>query len=209
MKHPYCIGLTGGLAAGKSEVAGRFSELGVVVVDTDRIARALTRAGGPAIAPLVRAFGVSVLAGDGSLDRRGMRARVFADPEVRRRLERILHPMIRIEAQRQVEEARSDYVVLVVPLLLESGGVYRDLVDRVLVVDCDEQTQLARAIARDRMDEDQARAMLAAQVSRAERLAAADDVIVNEGGRDVLRNRVDALHVRYLEKAKNRGQALP
>jgi dephospho-CoA kinase len=208
LNRPFCVGLTGGIAAGKTEVADRFAERGVVVVDTDRIARDLTRADGQAIAPLVRAFGRSVLASDGGLDRRSMRARAFVDPQIRRQLEAILHPLIRIEAQRRVEGARSPYVVVVVPLLLETGA-YRDLVDRVLVVDCDEQTQLARAMARDGMDDGQARAILASQASRAERLAAADDVIQNLGGLDGLAGQLDALHARYLDEAKNRGQALP
>lgn len=202
MTRPFCVGLTGGIASGKSLAASRFAELGAEVVDTDRIARRLTAPGGAALPAIETAFGSSAVNPDGGLDRAGMRRRAFSDPQARRRLEAILHPLILAEARRETEASQASYVLLVVPLLVETGTAYRDLVDRILVVDCDEAEQLRRLTARDGLDADSARAMLAAQAARTERLRQADDVLDNRGTADDLLRQVAALHARYLELAK-------
>jgi dephospho-CoA kinase len=189
------IGLTGGIASGKSAVADLFAARGVPVLDTDQIARDVVAPGTPGLAEVVAAFGPGVLAADGRLDRRALRERVFADPADRRRLEAILHPRIRAELERRSAQAGGPYQILVIPLLVEGGGQIR--VDRVLVVDCPEDLQLARLVARDGVTESSARAILAAQASRAERLAAADDVIENDGPREALETAVADLDARY------------
>jgi len=197
------IGLTGGIASGKSVVAGLFAARGVPVIDTDRIAREVVEPGEPALARVVEAFGKGVLDEAGRLDRRALRQRVFADPEDRRRLEGILHPAIMAELERQSAAAGGDYQVLVIPLLVEGGR--SEAVDRVLVVDCPVETQLARLRARDDETEAGARAIVAAQVSREQRLAAADDVIVNDGSLEALENRVAELDAAYRERAVRRA----
>lgn len=197
----YCIGLTGGIGSGKTSAAEEFAQLGAGVVDTDAIAHELTRPGGAAMPALREEFGAAYVAADGSLDRARMRALVFGDRDARRRLEAVLHPFIRRETMARAAAAQAPYVLLVVPLLLETGA-YRDRVQRVLVVDCSEATQIARTTARSGLSENEVRAIMAAQLSRAERVARADDVIVNEGGRDALREQVRDLHRRYLELAE-------
>lgn len=198
---PYCVGLTGGVGAGKSTVADLFAVHGAAIVDTDAIARELTSAGGRAMPDIGSTFGAGYVNTDGSLNRSAMRALVFSDTEARRRLEQILHPLIKAEAMRCLSRARAPYVVLVVPLLLEHWGDYRGLVDRVLVVDCDVARQLQRISARPGMDDGQAKAILAAQSGREARLAMADDVIDNRGDRAALSEQVAALHGRYLTMA--------
>lgn len=197
---PYVVGLTGGIGSGKSAAADEFARLGATLVDTDAIAHQLTRPAGGAMAQIRALFGDSAVAADGSMDRRSVRQLVFADPAARARLEGVLHPMIREESRRQVEVSRGAYVVLVVPLLIESPG-YRDRVQRVLVVDCDEATQLARVTARSGLAPDEVRRIIAAQIARADRLAAADDVIDNSGTLAALQQQVVALHARYLDLA--------
>ncbi len=192
------VGLTGGIGSGKSAAANEFARLGATIVDTDVIAHELTRAGGRAIAGVKRIFGEEALEPSGAMDRDSMRARVFADPAARKSLEALLHPMIREESRRRIEAAPGPYVVHVVPLLIESPD-YRMRVDRVLVVDCPEDVQLARVQARSAMPEAQARAIIASQTSRADRLAAADDVIDNSGSLDGLHRQVAALHRTYLD----------
>lgn len=199
---PLRIGLTGGIASGKSTVADMFADLGVPVIDTDIIAREVVRPGEPALAEIREAFGAGVIAADGTLNRPAMRAIVFGDDAARRRLESILHPRIGRATREQAEAAGGDYQVIVVPLLVESS--LREFVDRVLVVDCDEETQVARLLARDAESADQARRMLAAQSRRAERLAIADDVVGNDGSLDDTREQVLALHRRYLHEAATR-----
>jgi dephospho-CoA kinase len=194
------VGLTGGIGSGKSVAADLFAGLGAAVVDTDAIAHELTAPGGAAIAPIRAAFGDAVIDARGALDRAAMRRQVFADAQAKARLEAILHPMIRDEAERRSAEACAPYVVLVVPLLVESGG-YRSRVQRVAVVDCPEETQVARVMARSGLSAGEARAIMAAQIGRAGRLAAADDVIDNGGDLAALRPQVEALHRRYLEMA--------
>jgi len=199
---PLRVGLTGGIASGKSTVADMFAELGVPVIDTDIIAREVVRPGQPALAQIREAFGPGVIAGDGTLDRPAMRSIVFGDDAARRRLEAILHPRIGRATREQADAAGGAYQVIVVPLLVESS--LREFVDRVLVVDCDETTQVARLLARDAESEDQARRMLAAQSTRAERLAIADDVVTNGGTLDDTREQVLVLHQRYLHEAAAR-----
>jgi dephospho-CoA kinase len=195
------VGLTGGIGSGKSAAADEFAAQGAVVVDTDAIARELTEKGGAAVAEIERLFGSTFLDQSGAMDRKKMRDHVFADPAAKRALEALLHPMIREESARRIAAAGGPYVILVVPLLVESPD-YRRRVDRVLVVDCPEETQLARVRARSALSEDEVRAIMRTQVSRAERLAAAHDVIDNRGSRDALRKQVAALHQKYLQFAR-------
>ena len=201
---PYIVGLTGGIGSGKSAAADRFVELGASLVDTDAIAHALTAPQGAAM-PAIRAqFGADVIAEDGSLNRAAMRTRVFADIAVRHQLEAILHPLIGAESARQRLVAQGLYVILAVPLLIESGD-YRARCDRVCVVDVPPETQIERVRARSALDEAQIRAIMAAQASREQRLAAADDVIDNSGNFAQLREQVDALHLRYSALAAQRA----
>ncbi|QID18861.1 dephospho-CoA kinase [Nitrogeniibacter mangrovi] len=196
----WVVGLTGGIGSGKSAAAARFGERGAAIVDTDVIAHALTGPGGAAMAAIREAFGEAVIDADGGLDRRAMRDRVFDAPAERARLEAILHPMIRAESDRQCRAAQAPYVVLVVPLLVESGR-YRERCDRIVVVDCPEAVQRARVMARSGLPEAQVRAIMAAQAGREARLAVADDVIDNSGDLTVLERQVDTLHQRYLQLA--------
>ena len=199
MAAPLRIGLTGGIASGKSAVASAFARRGVPIVDSDRLAREVVEPGRPALAAVLREFGPEMLGRDGRLDRRRLRAVVFADEGRRRRLEAILHPAIRAASAAEVASLAAPYVVIAIPLLVETGE--RSAVDRVLVVDCPPETQLARLLARDRETPDGARAILAAQASRAARLAAADDVVANTGSLADLDAAVSALHERYLALA--------
>jgi dephospho-CoA kinase len=200
---PFCVALTGGIGSGKSLAADFFTARGAVLVDTDRIAHALTASGGAALPELIAAFGSDCISNAGALDRAWMAAKVFEDKDARLRLEAILHPMIRTQAGRQVMEVSAPYVILAVPLLVE-GGAYADLADRVLVIDCPESVQFDRVMRRQGMTEARARAIMAAQASRASRLAIADDVIVNDTSVSALESGVDRLHTRYLELASHR-----
>ena len=193
------VGLTGGIASGKSLVAGMFAELGVPVIDTDAVARELVRPGQPALDEIITAFGREVLAPDGSLNRSALRERVFQDAGERSRLEAILHPRIRIRSLDLSAAAGGPYQVLVVPLLVESG--FSELVDRVLVVDCPEALQRERLLTRDAGSPTLADRMIAAQLRREQRLAAADDVIDNSGDMDATRRQVASLHEKYLALA--------
>lgn len=196
----YCVGVTGGIGSGKSSAAALFAERGAGIVDTDEIAHELTRSGGRAMAAIIKAFGPGIAAADGSLDRNAMRQRVFADPVQRKVLEGILHPLIRAEARDRVNCSAAPYVMLVVPLLLESSG-YPDLVQRVLVIDCEESLQISRTMQRSALTEEAVRAIMAAQLPRQQRLARADDVLLNNGDLSQLRSQVDRLHDRYLALA--------
>jgi dephospho-CoA kinase len=195
------VGLTGGIGSGKSAAADEFARLGACVVDTDEIARELTGPGGGAMPHLKSLFGDAFVSGSGAMDRAAMRRHVFADPAAKQALERLLHPMIRAESQRRIAAAKAPYVVHVVPLLVESPD-YRSRVDRVLVVDVAEDVQIARVSARSGLSVDEVRAIMAAQATRAARLAAADDVIDNSGSLEALRGQVRALHAKYLALAK-------
>ncbi len=194
----FVVGLTGGIGSGKSAAAAEFERLGAAVVDTDAIAHELTAAGGAAMGEIRKVFGTEVLAASGALDRDQMRARVFADPAAKKALEALLHPMIREESRRRIAGARAPYVIHVVPLLVESPD-YRSRVDRVLVIDAPEELQVERVRSRSGLSEAQVRAILAAQATRAQRLAAADDLIENRGTIEALREQVAALHRKYLE----------
>ena len=192
------IGLTGGIGSGKSTVADLFSHLGVTVVDTDRIAHELTGAEGAAMPEIIAAFGKDIALPQGALDRAAMRQRVFTDASAKTRLEAILHPKIRQESRQRCQAATLVYVLLAVPLLVETG-VWRQEVRRVLVVDCDEATQIARVKARSALSAAEVLAIMATQATRSERLAVADDVILNNGTPEALEPQVQALHLRYLE----------
>ena len=204
---PFVVVLTGGIGSGKTAVSDMLQQLGAGIVDTDVIARELTAAGGGAMPEIAARFGREVLAPDGSLDRAKMRDRAFADPQVKRDLEAILHPIIRSRAAELVGSMTTPYVVLVVPLLVESGA-YRDISDRVLVVDCPESTQIARTMARSRLARADAERIVAAQATRAARVAIADDVISNDGELDALAAATKQLHQRYLARAQTKRSSV-
>jgi dephospho-CoA kinase len=194
------VGLTGGIGSGKTLVAERLQRLGAAVVDTDEISRQLTGAGGAAIPALTEAFGSRVLTREGALDREGMRALAFSDAAARARLEAILHPAIRAEADRALARASGAYALLVVPLLFETRA-YLGRVDRTLVVDCAEEVQVHRVTHRSGLDEAQVRSIMAAQWPRWRRLQVADDVIWNGGDRDALERQCEMRHRAYCERA--------
>jgi dephospho-CoA kinase len=206
-KTPLRIGLTGGIASGKSMVADFFSALGAPVIDTDVIARQVVEPGAVALAEIRESFGDTIIKDDGSLDRQAMRKIVFADPDKRRRLEAILHPRIREATMLQVAGVTEPYMLIVVPLLVESPML--GLMDRVLVVDCSEATQLERLLARDSENEATARSIIAAQASREERLAKADDVVINDGDPDKAHKQVLKLHQSYLSLAAGKIARTP
>jgi dephospho-CoA kinase len=191
------VGLTGGIASGKSAVAEAFAKLGATVIDTDLIAREVVAVGEPGLDAVRKLFGPDVLTAEGELNRRALRESVFADPVKRRQLEEILHPLIHERTLLALAQVTGPYVIVVVPLLVETS--FGALVDRVLVVDVPVETQLARLMRRDGLARDAAAAMINAQVDRARRLAAADDVIDNSGGPEATRQQVARLHQRYLE----------
>src|SRR5690606_24503159 len=193
---PRVLGLTGGIGSGKSAVAEAFGELGVHWVDADHAARWVVEPGRPALAQIVRHFGEGVLAADGSLDRAALRGLIFQDPEQRKWLEQLLHPLIRQEVAEYLAKAQSAYAIMVSPLLIESGQ-YRQT-DRVLVVDVPEALQLQRAARRDQASEEQIRAIVNAQASREERLRHADDVLLNDRDLGWLKAEVERLHNFYL-----------
>lgn len=194
------VGLTGGIGSGKSAAADEFARLGATIVDTDAIARELTEAGGAALPHIQSQFGNAFINAHGAMDRAAMRSRVFSDPAAKQALERLLHPMIRAEAERRIAAAAGPYVVYVVPLLIETGG-QRDRVQRVLVVDAPEALQLERVRARSGLSDEEIGSIIAQQASRASRLAAANDVIDNAGTLDALRKQVAALDARYRKMA--------
>jgi dephospho-CoA kinase len=201
MSRPLRIGLTGGIASGKSTVTQRFAELGVPVIDADVAARKVVEPGQPGLSQVVQRFGAGVLAADGRLDRRALRNLIFKDSSLRQALDVILHPLIRADMELEAARAKAPYVVMAIPLLVE-GGTARQRVDRVLVVDADETLQIQRLQARDGSSEDQARAILASQASRATRLGQADDVLLNTGTVAELRQAVDRMHEQYLQLAQ-------
>lgn len=205
----FSVGLTGGVGSGKSTIGRMLSRHGAGIVDADAIAHELTQRGGSAIDALRTAFGEAAIGADGSLDRSWMRARAFADSGARERLEAILHPLVRAMSNHRAEQlcaAGSPYVVFVIPLLVESGDA-RGRFDRTLVVDCSEATQLARVCMRPGIDRSVARAIVAAQATRTQRLEAADDVLFNEAPLDEIEVRVEKLHQRYLELANASSSA--
>jgi dephospho-CoA kinase len=198
---PFCVGLTGGIGSGKSAASGMFEALGAAVVDTDEISRALTAPGGAAIAEIRERFGPESIAADGGLDRERMRLLVFRDAVSRARLEEVLHPLIRSRTRDAIAATRRPYVVVVVPLLFETGACM-EFIQRVLVVDCEEEEQVRRVMARSRLAAAEARRIMATQLPRAERLRRADDVLHNNGSIEALRSQVEQLHARYLALAQ-------
>ena len=194
---PPVVGLTGGIGSGKSTVADLFSQRGVTVIDTDDIARELTGVQGAALPEIIAAFGAAMVLPQGGLDRSAMRRQVFADASAKARLEAILHPKIRQESRRRCQAATSIYVLLVVPLLVETG-VWQQEVRRILVVDCDEATQIVRVKARNALSATEVRAIMVTQATRRARLAVADDVILNNDRLEALEPQVQALHQRYV-----------
>jgi dephospho-CoA kinase len=195
------VGLTGGIASGKTTVANLFSELGVPVIDTDIIARQIVQPGEPALKEIRRKFGRSIIDESGGLDRRAMRRLIFSDDDLRSELEAIVHPRIGAETRRQSVAAEGPYQLIVVPLLV--GSPLLQFVDRVLVVDCDKETQIVRLLARDAETRYQARKILSAQASRDDRLAIADDVISNEQGLIETREQVVLLDQKYRKLASH------
>ncbi|MDJ0917242.1 MAG: dephospho-CoA kinase [Woeseiaceae bacterium] len=202
--HPFRVGLTGGIASGKSTVADHFAALGVPVIDTDVIAREVVEPGQPALKDIAEAFGDGVINEDGALDRAALRELIFAVDDARKLLEAILHPVIREETVRQANNAGGDYQVIVVPLLTESP--LKLFVDRVLVVDCNKETQVRRLMSRDGETRESAERILSAQASREERLEIADDVIRNQGEIDELAEQVAEMHAQYQALARAHRQ---
>ncbi len=196
----YRVGLTGGIGSGKSTVAELFRQEGVAVLDADAISHQLTQPGGAAVALIAKAFGDDCIAPGGGMNRAKMRELIFSDTTARQRLEAILHPLIRAQLVAQAQAASSPYLVMVVPLLFEARD-YLQLVQRVLVVDCAETTQVARAMQRSALTEQMVRSIMAQQTSRAERLRRADDVIDNDGTLEALRRQVERLHQDYLRRS--------
>ena len=194
---PLVIGLTGGIGSGKTSAAKFFTTVGTNVIDTDKIARELTQPQGAAISSIQKSFGKNFITANGELDRKKMRDLVFSDGTSRRQLEAILHPLIQKEETRLTTLASSPYIVIVVPLLLETGD-YREIVQRILVVDCNEENQVARAIIRSGLNEQEVHAIMATQISRQKRLEQADDVIVNDMEMLHLQKSVGILHQKYL-----------
>lgn len=207
----FSIGLTGGIGCGKTTVADYFATLGAAIIDADQIAHDLTGPNGPAMPAIAASFGIDFVLPDGAMDRAKMRDRVFSDPREKSRLEAILHPLIGSETQRAADAAVGDYLIFVVPLLIESGR-WRDMVDRILVVDCPESLQIERVVRRSRLSVARIQSIMDAQVPRAVRLAAADDVLLNDGESRSLFHQIDALHAKYqkfaFEFRKNRSQRL-
>jgi dephospho-CoA kinase len=200
MRTGYRIGLTGGIACGKTTVANLFAALGVTIVDTDLLAREVVAPGSALLPQIAAHFGPAILADDGSLDRRELRSRVFADPAERRWLEALTHPAIRALTDERCNAAPGPYSIVAIPLLVETGAAGR--FDRVLVVDCEPEVQLARLIARDGTTREEAQRMLAAQVPREARLAVANEVVHNDGDMASLRDQVEKLHRQYVQAAK-------
>jgi dephospho-CoA kinase len=199
----FVVGLTGGIGCGKSTVADLFAKHGAGLIDTDAIAHRLTQCGGDAIAAIREAFGKDYIKDDSALDRAKMRKLIFSDAVAKQRLELILHPLILEQAKVQLGQLQNKpYIIIVVPLLLKSPA-FRKLVQRMLVVDCDENTQVERVIGRSPMGEAEVRDIIAQQTPRAEFLRLADDVIHNDGDQDNLAEQVTALHERYSKMLYN------
>ncbi len=208
MSGPFIVGLTGGIGSGKSAVADAFAALGIDVTDTDRIAHAQTAPGTPGQGEIAAAFGAGILRSDGTLDRAALRRLAFADPTARARLEAILHPRIGKAARDEIAHWQSPYGILVVPLLLERSGL-KSLVQRILVVDCPEDLQVRRVVARSGFAADEVRAIMATQLGREERIAGADDVLDNAGAMAAIAPQVAELDRRYRALAALAGRAEP
>jgi dephospho-CoA kinase len=197
------IGLTGGIGSGKSTIAALFASHDVPVIDADTIAHQITLPGTPATTQVLQAFGPDIADTYGDIDRQRLARRIFNDPRARARLEEILHPLIRAEMLRRLASLDAAYCLVVIPLLVEAGQ--REMVDRVLIADVDESTQIARVVARDGHSLDETRAILACQANRAQRLEFADDIITNTGSVADLKAKVDELHQKYLAFAADQS----
>lgn len=197
------IGLTGGIGCGKSSVARIFSALGAAVIDTDEIAHRLTEKGAPALAAIIEQFGGNYQLPDGSLDRASLRKLVFSDQAAKEKLEMLLHPLIKQQVITEMAAARGPYMILVIPLFFETGA-YHDLVDRVLVVDCDEDQQIARTMSRSQLSAEEVRPIMAHQIPRAERIQQADDILSNRSSHADLEKQAQELHQHYLALALQR-----
>jgi dephospho-CoA kinase len=204
----FSIGLTGGIGCGKTTVADMFAMRGAAVIDTDQIAHQLTTPGGAAIPSIRTRFGEEFLTATGAMDRAKMRELVFADPAAKKELESILHPLIRTETERAAAQAQGVYLLFVVPLLIESGK-WTQQVSRILVIDCAEELQIQRVMHRNGLSEQQVRAIMATQVSRAVRLAAADDVVVNDSDTAALIPQIERLHTFYSSLASQNRTKQP
>lgn len=200
----FSLGLTGGIGSGKTTIANAFQALGASLIDTDLIAHALTRKDGLAIPQIREEFGDQAISEDGSMDRARMRALVFNDSAAKLRLEAILHPLIRSQTEQAAASATGDYLIFVVPLLIESGN-WKQRVDRILVVDCAEEIQITRVMQRNQLSREQVLAIMRNQASRQERLAAADDVILNQDGLHLIKPQILALHQTYLNMSAQKS----
>lgn len=198
----FVVGLTGGIGCGKSSASQFFSDLGIDVIDTDIIARQLTQPNGSAISLIQNTFGSSVITADGALDRNKMRDLVFANSELRHKLEQILHPLILKEVIRRIKQCQAPYVIVVIPLLFETND-YNHLIRHILVIDCDEQQQLLRTMERSNLSEQKVRSIMATQVTRETRIQKADDVILNNQDIEYLKAQILLLHHKYLALSKN------
>ena len=198
----FVVGLTGGIGCGKSSASQFFSDLGIDVIDTDIIARQLTQPNGSAISLIQNTFGSSIIATDGTLDRNKMRDLVFANSELRHKLEQILHPLILKEVIRRIKQCQAPYVIVVIPLLFETND-YNHLIQHILVIDCDEQQQLLRTMERSNLSEQKVRSIMATQVTRETRIQKADDVILNNQDIEYLKAQILLLHHKYLALSKN------
>ena len=201
----FVVGVTGGIGSGKTAVTNLFAELGVTIVDADIASRIIVEPGKPALQAIAAHFGAEMLLPDGTLNRAAMRARIFSNADDKRWLEQLTHPLIGQEIQRQIDDAKSPYAILVSPLLIE--GNQHTFCHRILVVDAPEDTQLQRTIQRDNNDAEQVKRIIASQATRIQRLSRADDVIENTGTLDDLRYKVAALHEQYLQLAESEKAA--
>jgi len=199
----FIVGLTGGIGCGKSSVSQFFLDLGIDVIDTDVIARKLTQPHGLAISLIRNTFRDNLIAADGALDREKMRNLIYSDSDSRLKLEKILHPLILKETVQEIAQTRSSYIIIVVPLLFETND-YTNIIQRILVVDCEEEQQIFRTMARSNLSEQQVKAIMAAQISRKVRLQKADDVIINNQDIDYLKAQVIQLHHKYLILSENK-----
>lgn len=199
-RQPLLIGLTGGIGSGKSIATDHFARLGASIIDTDQISHQLTAANGAAMPAIAAQFGRTCVDAQGALDRAAMRAQVFSNPEARQRLEAILHPLIRAEAERQIEQAQktASCLIVAIPLLLESPH-WRERIDRLCVIDCPEALQIERVMARSKLSAQEVRAIIDAQSQRAERLAAADDIIDNSSTLEALYTQIERLYQDYCQ----------
>lgn len=198
----FVVGLTGGIGCGKSSTSQFFSDLGIDVIDTDVIARQLTQPNGSAISLIQNTFGSSVIAADGALDRNKMRDLIFANSELRHKLEQILHPLILKAVIRRIKQSQAPYVIVVIPLLFETND-YNHLIQHILVIDCDEQQQLLRTMERSNLSEQKVRSIMATQVTRETRIQKADDVILNNQNIEYLKAQILLLHHKYLALSKD------